>query len=174
MQIKSTNWRIGGFGMCIRLKVGRGMGEFSDIIGLMIFLSVSSQSPLPAEMIRYAREDTHYLLYIYDRMRHELIDRSAPGKDTLQVVLDRSRKTSLIVYKKVEYDAENGSGFRGWKNLLAKWNHILDNQQVRWRNFNRFSFWISCGQISYWLLFILAGCVQSHTRMERQDSETGG
>ncbi|CAG8494220.1 1113_t:CDS:2 [Paraglomus occultum] len=86
--------------------------------------------PLPAEMIKYAREDTHYLLYIYDRMRHELIDRSAPGKDILQVVLDRSRETSLTVYKKMEYDVENGSGFRGWKNLLAKWNHILDNQQL--------------------------------------------
>ena len=24
--------------------------------------------PLPAEMIRYAREDTHYLLYVYDRI----------------------------------------------------------------------------------------------------------
>jgi len=110
-------------------------GEFSDIIGLTIILSVSSHSPLPAEMIRYAREDTHYLLYIYDRMRHELIDRSAPGKDILQVVLDRSRETSMTVYKKMEYDVENGNGFRGWKNLLAKWNHILDNQQVRYRKF---------------------------------------
>ncbi|XP_010440775.1 PREDICTED: protein RRP6-like 2 [Camelina sativa] len=28
--------------------------------------------PIPEEMIRYAREDTHYLLYIYDGMRLEL------------------------------------------------------------------------------------------------------
>ena len=29
--------------------------------------------PLPTEMFRYAREDTHYLLYIYDRLRNELV-----------------------------------------------------------------------------------------------------
>ena len=28
--------------------------------------------PLPAEMLKYAREDTHYLLYVYDRMRIDL------------------------------------------------------------------------------------------------------
>ena len=32
--------------------------------------------PLPTQMERYAREDTHYLLYIYQRMRNELIRRS--------------------------------------------------------------------------------------------------
>ena len=32
--------------------------------------------PLPPQMERYAREDTHYLLYIYQRMRNELIRRS--------------------------------------------------------------------------------------------------
>jgi len=32
--------------------------------------------PLPAEMMLYARQDTHYLLYIYDRMRTELIEKS--------------------------------------------------------------------------------------------------
>jgi exosome complex exonuclease RRP6 len=29
--------------------------------------------PLPAEMMRYAREDTHYLLYIYDCIREDLV-----------------------------------------------------------------------------------------------------
>src|SRR5690606_21054956 len=28
--------------------------------------------PLPSEMVKYARQDTHYLLYIYDRIRTEL------------------------------------------------------------------------------------------------------
>ena len=32
--------------------------------------------PLLPQMERYAREDTHYLLYIYQRMRNELIRRS--------------------------------------------------------------------------------------------------
>ena len=30
--------------------------------------------PLTQEMQKYAREDTHYLLYIYDRMRRELYE----------------------------------------------------------------------------------------------------
>ena len=31
--------------------------------------------PLPEEMVRYAREDTHYLLYVYDRVRQDLLER---------------------------------------------------------------------------------------------------
>jgi ribonuclease D len=34
------------------------------------------QRPLNREMLVYAREDTHYLLYIYSRMQNELIDKS--------------------------------------------------------------------------------------------------
>jgi len=30
--------------------------------------------PLPTEMLKYAREDTHYLLYVYDCLRKELIE----------------------------------------------------------------------------------------------------
>jgi exosome complex exonuclease RRP6 len=33
------------------------------------------QRPIPDEMLRYAREDTHYLLYIYDMMVNELLDK---------------------------------------------------------------------------------------------------
>lgn len=32
------------------------------------------QRPLPAEMLKYAREDTHYLLYVHDVLRNQLID----------------------------------------------------------------------------------------------------
>jgi len=32
--------------------------------------------PLPKEMVKYAREDTHYLLYVYDLMRITLVARS--------------------------------------------------------------------------------------------------
>jgi len=30
--------------------------------------------PLPDDMLKYAREDTHYLLFIYDCMRKELLN----------------------------------------------------------------------------------------------------
>ncbi|CAF3936393.1 unnamed protein product, partial [Didymodactylos carnosus] len=38
--------------------------------------------PLPPDYVRYARADTHYLLYIYDILRNQLLD-VAQGKSTL-------------------------------------------------------------------------------------------
>lgn len=81
-------------------------------------------------MLFYARSDTHYLLYIYDRMRNELIDNS--DKETLNlmnIVLSRSASTSGKVYKKEIYDAENGDGPNGWKNMLRKFSRSLRAEQ---------------------------------------------
>jgi exosome complex exonuclease RRP6 len=39
--------------------------------------------PLPAEMVSYAREDTHYLLYVLDMMRNELIASTGAGTNNL-------------------------------------------------------------------------------------------
>ncbi|PSN43819.1 Exosome component 10 [Blattella germanica] len=38
--------------------------------------------PLPEELIAYARDDTHYLLYIYDMMKNALLD-AANGQDNI-------------------------------------------------------------------------------------------
>ena len=46
-------------------------------------------------MVRYAQEDTHYLLHIYDRMRCELIDRGNEQKNLLQAVYQRSKELCL-------------------------------------------------------------------------------
>ncbi|XP_065904927.1 exosome complex component 10-like isoform X1 [Dysidea avara] len=51
--------------------------------------------PLPEEMLHYAREDTHYLLYIYDRMRNELIRRSNNDNNLLRTVISRSTEICL-------------------------------------------------------------------------------
>jgi exosome complex exonuclease RRP6 len=32
--------------------------------------------PLTSEMLRYARDDTHYLLYIYNTMKAALVDKA--------------------------------------------------------------------------------------------------
>ncbi|GBB93779.1 hypothetical protein RclHR1_02230005 [Rhizophagus clarus] len=81
--------------------------------------------PIPAEMLCYARSDTHYLLYIYCRMRNELI---AKSENLLRVALDRSAETSLKTYKKVVYD-EDGEGPGGYMRLLAKRKTLFDHQQ---------------------------------------------
>ena len=46
--------------------------------------------PLPLEMLTYAREDTHYLLYIYDVLRNLLIQRSNEMKNLLRSVYTKS------------------------------------------------------------------------------------
>ncbi|CAO3629496.1 unnamed protein product [Cunninghamella echinulata] len=86
--------------------------------------------PLPEEMIKYARADTHYLLYIYDCLREELLAGSINNENLLRSVLQRSALTSANVYEKEAYDAENGLGSQGWYNLLVKWKHPMTQQQL--------------------------------------------
>ena len=61
--------------------------------------------PLPAELVHYAREDTHYLLYIYDRMHAELLTRGNNEKNLLRAVYDRSR----LICSKVRADVNDCS-----------------------------------------------------------------
>ncbi|KAG2554648.1 hypothetical protein PVAP13_9KG595900 [Panicum virgatum] len=56
--------------------------------------------PLPEEMIKYAREDTHYLLYIYDLMKQRLQRESTPENDLLLEVHKRSNEICLQFYEK--------------------------------------------------------------------------
>ncbi|XP_071507296.1 exosome complex component 10-like [Diadema antillarum] len=56
--------------------------------------------PLPEEMLHYAREDTHYLLYIYHEMKNELIRRGNETSNLLRAVLDSSTRICLQRYEK--------------------------------------------------------------------------
>ncbi|KQK23562.1 protein RRP6-like 2 isoform X2 [Brachypodium distachyon] len=56
--------------------------------------------PLSDEMIKYAREDTHYLLYIYDLMRLRLQKESTCENDLLLEVQNRSNEICLQLYEK--------------------------------------------------------------------------
>lgn len=79
--------------------------------------------PLPEEMLYYARSDTHYLLYIYDNLRNELLSSSqpnTPGGDLMRQVLDKSKETSLRRHETSVYDAETGQGSFGWFNMLVR------------------------------------------------------
>ena len=63
--------------------------------------------PLPDEMLKYAREDTHYLLYIYDCLRKQLKEAGTahnPENSLLffKDVLHRSTSLCLKVYEKPE------------------------------------------------------------------------
>ncbi len=93
--------------------------------------------PLSEEMFKYARADTHFLLYVYDNLRNALLDRavsrsaspttSRAGSPTapdafVREVLSRSAETALRTYSPEPYDAEGGAGSNGWDTLARRWN----------------------------------------------------
>ncbi|KAF4957724.1 hypothetical protein FGADI_2963 [Fusarium gaditjirri] len=101
--------------------------------------------PLPEEMMYYARSDTHYLLYIYDRVRNELVaasDRSDVDKDYIGRAVEKSKEQSLSRYEHPGYDEETGEGSRGWYGYIFKNSHLaFDSEQFavfralwRWRD----------------------------------------
>ncbi|KXL43744.1 MAG: hypothetical protein FE78DRAFT_81504 [Acidomyces sp. 'richmondensis'] len=90
--------------------------------------------PLPQELVDYARSDTHYLLYIYDHMRNELISKSNfsmpdHAGDKLNDVLAKSSEVALQRYEHPIYDYELGQGPAGWYKLLAKTPALLSKRQ---------------------------------------------
>jgi exosome complex exonuclease RRP6 len=86
--------------------------------------------PLPEEMLRYARCDTHFLLYIYDHLRNELLEKSATNDNLMRNCLQRSNGVALQKFDKEVYDVEDGEGPNGWKNMLKKWKYSINPQQL--------------------------------------------
>lgn len=89
--------------------------------------------PLPLEMFEYARSDTHFLLYVYDNMRNELVERSnfdLPEQDRVQAVLEKSKETALQRYEHSVYDELEGQGSTGWFQLLQRDPARLSEEQL--------------------------------------------
>ncbi|XP_004482602.2 exosome complex component 10 isoform X2 [Dasypus novemcinctus] len=80
--------------------------------------------PLPEEMLNYARDDTHYLLYIYDKMRLELWERGNNQPVQLQVVWQRSRDICLKKFIKPLFTDES------YLELYRKQKKHLNTQQL--------------------------------------------
>jgi exosome complex exonuclease RRP6 len=94
--------------------------------------STNPSRPIPQEMLFYARSDTHFLLYIYDCMRNELIDKSKtniPDDNKIEIVLQKSKEVSLLRYERLVYNAETGKGPAGWYNQIQKISSLLSNEQ---------------------------------------------
>ncbi|KAH8175034.1 3'-5' exonuclease domain-containing protein [Sarocladium implicatum] len=90
--------------------------------------------PIPEEMLYYARSDTHYLLYIYDRVRNDLVeasDRSDPDKDLIGKALARSKDLSLSRrHQHPDFNEETGEGSRGWYDYVLNHAHLaFDSEQ---------------------------------------------
>ncbi|CAH2046625.1 unnamed protein product [Thlaspi arvense] len=105
--------------------------------------------PLPDVMTRYAREDTHYLLYIYDVMRidlHTMARADEQADSPLIEVYKRSHDVCMQLYE---------------KELLTR-NSYLHIYGVQAANFNAVQ------------LAIVAGLCQWRDRIAREDDESTG
>ncbi|NXX91931.1 EXOSX protein, partial [Centropus bengalensis] len=80
--------------------------------------------PLPEEMIQYARDDTHYLLYIYDKLREVLWERGNEQPTQLQVVWQRSKDICLKKYIKPLFTDES------YLELYRRQKKHLNTQQL--------------------------------------------
>jgi len=118
----------------LRSNTKRQIGEFGLII-LLVTLTLTINNlhrPLPEKMFNYARSDTHFLLYIYDNMRNELIDKSNTsddGNNLIDVVLEESKQVALKKYDRPIYDVQRGTGPNGWYNMLLKTPALFTRQQ---------------------------------------------
>ncbi|KAG9019905.1 exosome nuclease subunit [Tulasnella sp. 427] len=75
--------------------------------------------PLPEEMLCYARSDTHFLLYVFDCLRNELLDRAQGQPNDIQTVLRNSATTALNFHVNEDFSKE------GAHLLARKWNKGL-------------------------------------------------
>ncbi|KAI9827627.1 MAG: hypothetical protein M1819_006916 [Sarea resinae] len=88
--------------------------------------------PLPEEMFKYARADTHFLLYIFDCMRNELVDKSSRSSDSSDYVvhvLERSKDYALQRYERPIYDETRGLGQGGWYDMLSRTPALFSKEQ---------------------------------------------
>ncbi|XP_061417445.1 exosome complex component 10 isoform X2 [Lethenteron reissneri] len=79
--------------------------------------------PLLPDMLHYARADTHYLLYVYDRARADLLTKALGRPNLLQLVWDQSRTVALKRYHKPVFTEDS------YMELLHKHKQPLDVQQ---------------------------------------------
>ncbi|KAL8698936.1 MAG: hypothetical protein Q9201_006301 [Fulgogasparrea decipioides] len=88
--------------------------------------------PLPEQMYDYARSDTHFLLYIYDNLRNELLmksNTSSPNGNLINGVRDASKGEALQRYERNFYDSTTGLGTDGWNALLSRTPGYFSREQ---------------------------------------------
>ncbi|CAL5323849.1 unnamed protein product [Camellia sinensis] len=82
--------------------------------------------PLPDEMLRYAREDTHYLLHIYDLMRIRLLSASTESENSDEPPVEGFEVIDII------FDVKHClQGFVGMAKdlntiLLSLWSNVFN------------------------------------------------
>ncbi|GAB0091016.1 exosome component 10 [Sergentomyia squamirostris] len=80
--------------------------------------------PLPQELISYARQDTHFLLYIYDMMRNELLKKANFQTNWLRSVYQESTELCKKRYVKLRLTPETHM------DMYTKSKKNFDNRQL--------------------------------------------
>ncbi|CAK9815186.1 Exosome component 10 [Anthophora quadrimaculata] len=80
--------------------------------------------PLPEKLQKYAREDTHYLLYIKDTLKNALIDAANGQVNILKAVYDRSTEICKKTYVKPVWTEES------CMNMYRKSKKMFNNKQL--------------------------------------------
>ncbi|XP_059485454.1 exosome component 10 [Neocloeon triangulifer] len=62
--------------------------------------------PLPEEMIQYARMDTHFLLYVYDRLKNDLWESGANSDRLIKAAIHQSTQLCKKIYVKPQLTQE--------------------------------------------------------------------
>ena len=84
------------------------------------------QRPLTPELLSYARSDTHFLLYIFDMLRNELLSRNK-----MQHVLDESRKVALRRFENNTYRPDSLSAdVYSVQDKSKPWLHLARNYYI--------------------------------------------
>uniref|UniRef100_V9KDS6 Exosome complex component 10 n=1 Tax=Callorhinchus milii TaxID=7868 RepID=V9KDS6_CALMI len=80
--------------------------------------------PLPKEMLHYAQEDTHYLLYVYDTMKNQLWEQGNEQARLIHLVWHKSKDVCLKKYCKPIFTEES------YLELNRKQKKHLNTQQM--------------------------------------------
>lgn len=80
--------------------------------------------PLPEEFLRYAQQDTHFLLYIYDRLRNDLIDMANGATNLLSSVFSDSKLICMKRYEKPVFNSQS------YKELYIKLKKSFNPNQM--------------------------------------------
>lgn len=89
--------------------------------------------PLPSVMINYARSDTHFLLYIYDRLRNDIFDQRG-GSEGLHTVLEKSRYICMRRYEKFILEEHSYFYLRRKFNGITQEEDNIVRELFRWRD----------------------------------------
>ncbi|XP_017481740.1 PREDICTED: exosome component 10 [Rhagoletis zephyria] len=80
--------------------------------------------PLPNELVSYARQDTHYLIYIFDRITNDLLEAGSRQTNLLLNIYQRSTEICKKRYVKPHVTADSHM------DIYRKSKRIFDNRQL--------------------------------------------